>query len=228
MGDPGLDARRASCLRLLVHDLNNPLTAIRILAEMLGEEAEGEARRDLQDVLEAADLATALVDGLSAVTHLEDGAGDEDLTWTHLDLASIVRQVVDRPAFRHRVELVLPSELPTHGDARALQRAITDILVNARALTENDATIRVVGREGRHVVELGVVHPPPVVPPDLRPLLLQPYGTVELRRSRRIPASAMGLAYAAQVAERHDGTVDFGDVEDGMTVLLRLPRALRL
>src|SRR5690606_25946659 len=95
VGDPGLDARRASCLRLLVHDLNNPLTAIRILAEMLGEEAEGEARRDLQDVLEAADLATALVDGLSAVTHLEDGAGDEDLTWTHLDLASIVRQVVD-------------------------------------------------------------------------------------------------------------------------------------
>src|SRR5690606_34148820 len=122
----------------------------------------------------------------------------------------------------------LPAELPSHGDARALQRAITDILVNARALTENDATIRVFGREGRHVVELGFVHPPPAVPPDLRRHLLEAYGAVELRRGRRVPSSAMGLAYAAQVVERHDGSIDFADDDDGMTVLLRLPKALRV
>lgn len=211
-----------------MHDLNNPLTAIRILAEMLAEEFEGEARRDLDDILEAADLATALVDGLSAATHLEDGAGDEDLTWTHLDLVGLVRHAVERPAFRKRVRLELPPELPSHGDARSLQRAITDILVNARSLADNEATLRVVGREGRHVVELGFIHPPPAIPAHLRSHLLATWGAIELRRARRLPVSAMGLAYAAHVAERHDGSIDFGDDGDGMIVWLRLPRALQM
>ena len=76
MTDQATKTARAHALRLFGHDLKNPLTAVRVLAEMLAEDTTDPAvRQDLHDILEATDMAVALVDGMGAVMRVE---ADED------------------------------------------------------------------------------------------------------------------------------------------------------
>ena len=217
------DELRADCLRLLAHDLNNPLTAIRILAEMLRDEiVDQEMRQDIIDILEAADLAGALMDGMSSLVRLE--GRDEEYTWFPIDLVEVLRQSVDRPALRRHVRLELPREIQMGGDRTSLQRCFTDVLVNARRLIDGRVPILVCAAEEGNGVAIRVHHPGQGIPEMLRPRLLELYGAVELRQNR-IPVAAAGLVYARSVIEAHGGTLSLGDgSEGGMDLTIRLPR----
>ena len=216
------DELRSECLRLLAHDLNNPLTAIRILAEMLRDEVvEGEMRQDVVDILEAADLAGALMDGLSSMIRLE--GREEEYTWFPIDLVDVLRRAVDRPALRRHVELEVPRELRLGGDRMALQRAITDILVNGRRLVDSSSPIVVSVREDEAAIAIVVHHPGQGVPPAMRDRLFDLFGAVELRQNR-IPVAAAGLVYAKTVVQAHGGTLAFEDRPGGMDLVVRLPR----
>ncbi len=214
---------RSDCLRLLAHDVGNPITAIRILAEVLRDDIEDpDARRDIRDVLEAADLAAAIMEGMSTMLRL-DGE-PEEFTWFPLDVVQILQEVIDRPALRRRVKLELPQELQMAGDQRALGRAFTDLLVNAcRLVTAPDeVVVRAQAIDGiQHIV---VRHPGDGIPENLRPLLLQRHGAVELRRNH-IPVAATGLSYTDYVMGRHGGRVDIRTGDDGvMEVVCALGR----
>ena len=211
-------SRRANCLRLIGHDLNNPLTSIRILAEMLRDElADGDMRRDMIDVLEAADLASAIVDGMSSMLRLE--GGEDEYTWFPIDLVTIIQRVVDRPALRRHVKLDLPGELHLGGDRRSLQRAFTDILINARRLVDGRRMVRLHAEQHEGEVVIRVTHPGPGVPTDLRPRLLELFGSVDLRQNR-VPVSAVGLTYARHVLRRHCGDLHIEDDDDGNMVVI--------
>jgi signal transduction histidine kinase len=216
------DELRSDCLRLLAHDLNNPLTAIRILAEMLRDEVpDGEMRQDVIDILEAADLAGALMDGLSSMVRLE--GREDEYTWFPIDLVDVLRRAVDRPALRRHVELDTPRELQLGGDRMAILRAMTDILVNARRLVDSSSKIVVSAREHDAQVVVTVHHPGQGVPAALRDRLFELFGAVELRQSR-IPVAAAGLVYAKTIVEAHGGTISFADRPGGMDLVVRLPR----
>ncbi|MEQ1564743.1 MAG: HAMP domain-containing sensor histidine kinase [Myxococcota bacterium] len=194
-------------MRLLAHDFNNPLTAIRILAEMLRDElVEPEMRQDVIDILEAADLATALMDGMGSMLRL--ATVEDDYTWFPIDLVEVLRQVVDRPALRRNIRLDLPRELQMGGDRNGLHRAFTDVLVNARRLCDGDQQVLVFVVDRDTAVEVRVRHAMPDVQPRLRDRLFEMYGAVELRQNR-IPVSATGLVYAHRVVENHGGTMAF-------------------
>jgi signal transduction histidine kinase len=221
------DELRADCLRLIAHDINNPLTAIRILAEMLRDEVGStEMRQDMVDILEAADLASALMDGMSGMVRLEQQ--DEEYSWFSIDLVELVRGAVDRPALRRHLKLELPRELQMSGDRGALGRALTDVFVNARRLSEGQIVVSL--REDGAWAELRVFHPGPGIPPAARDRLFEMFGTVALRQSR-IPVSAVGLVYAKAVVDNHGGTMRFQDrpagfpgADPGVDLVIRLSR----
>lgn len=217
------DELRSDCLRLVAHDLNNPLTAIRILAEMLRDEiTDSEMRQDMVDILEAADLAGALMDGMSSLVRLE--GGNEDYTWFPFDLADLLRRAVDRPALRRHVRLDLPREIEMGGDRLALHRAFTDMLLNARRLSEGWLPLTVSASCGEEIVEVRIRHPGPAIPVPSRERLFALFGAVELRENR-IPVSAVGLVHARSVIDGHEGSLVFEDsAEGGMDLVIRLKR----
>lgn len=214
--DPGNDR-----LKLIAHDMNNPLTAIRLLAETLRDEiADPQQRQDILDILEAADLAGTFVEGMGSIAR---NASPDDYTWFPIDLVEVLRATVDRPALRRHVRLALPGELQLGGDRTALKRAFTDVLVNARRLVERTAPIEVVGADQGSGIEIVVRHPGQGLPAELRGLLFEPFGPIELRRNR-FPVIATGLAYAKQVFEHHDGTVEFRDSGATLDLVVRFHR----
>ena len=212
--------RRAGCLSLVTHDLNNPLTAIRILAEMCHDAIEDpEMVRDMRDIIESADLATAILDGVASMARLERHTDDH--TWFPLDLVELIQKTVDRPAFHRHVLLDLPYERKIGGDRTALKRAFTDVFVNAVRLADNRKISASIS--GTHPVEIRVRHPPPGIPAALRGRLFELYGSVEIRQNT-VPVSAVGLAYARKVIREHGGSVSFEDGPGGtMDLVICLP-----
>jgi signal transduction histidine kinase len=194
-------------LRLVAHDINNPLTAIRILAEMLRDDVDEVHRRDVTDILEAADLASAVVGSVSEARYQKD----DEYTWFPLDLVQLLTSVVDRPALRRHVTLDMPRELQIGGDQTALRRAFTDLLVNGRRMVDGRQGLTVRTSEVASAVEVRVEHPrSAVIPTAMR---------------HRIPVSAVGLVDAHTIIEGHGGTIHIEDADDGgMTVVVRLRR----
>ncbi|MEZ4241154.1 MAG: HAMP domain-containing sensor histidine kinase [Myxococcota bacterium] len=215
------DDPRSDCLRLCVHDLNNPLTAIRVLAELCRDTAsDPELRRDMVDMLEAADAAGALLEGLSSLLRAERNS--DAFTWHPIDLSAVVREIASRPALGRYVTLDLPPKVRILGDRTAIARAVTDVMMNARRLAERSA-FRVTLRD-QPVIELRIRHPAPGVPATLRQQLFEPYGAVALR-GVSIPVSVVGLYQARQAILAHEGEIFFEDDPSGaMDLVIRLPR----
>jgi K+-sensing histidine kinase KdpD len=207
------------CLRMLAHDLGSPLTAIRVLAELLGEDASNdESRQDATDVVEAADLAAALVEGMSSLLKL---GVHEDLTWFPIDLVQVLRLTVDRPALARRVRLNMPRELSLNGDRRALQRALTDVLVSGLRLVPSEEMLSLTIEATEEGATITVVHCNIGVGADELREVFDPAGAIALRR-RRVPVAATGLAYAASVFKSHGGGMEFSDVVGGVALVVTL------
>jgi two-component system sensor histidine kinase KdpD len=175
--------------------------------------------QDMIDILEAADLAGALMDGMASLVRLE--GRDEEFTWFPIDLVEVLRRVVDRPALRRHVRLDLPNEIQLAGDRQALHRALTDVLINARRLSDASLPVTVSAKIGVGTVEIRVRHPGPPIPDAVRERLFEMYGAVSLREDR-IPVSAAGLVYARSVIDGHGGAIGFEDYEGGMDLVVRL------
>ncbi len=208
-------------LQIFLHDLNSPLTAIRMLVELMNGGDDPETARDVLDMREALDLASATIEGLAALRRIDSDI--EDPTWFPLDLGPIVREAASRPALRRGVEVHDFPSLPASGDRVALVQAVTDILFTARRMAEPGQPVVVEAQKGEDGVLVQVHVPGPGVPESVRDQLFEVDGAVALRRMK-LPTTVFGLAVARRVLVRHRGTLDVSDAPGGgLHISFRLP-----
>lgn len=142
---------RAEMLRALAHDLNNPLTAIRLLSDVIRQEiTDEECREDMASIIQAADAAAMLVESLRAYARRYATPGIQ----ATVDVSAVLAELVRRPSLRDKITLTTGGRpCQVQGDPAALTQALTDLVVNARRLcTKGQACqIGVVTRD-EHVV----------------------------------------------------------------------------
>ena len=202
------------------HELRTPLTSLRVNVETLmrGDALPpGDRARLGEDVVEQLDEMTALLDEV-----VELARGDEHrIDWQLVQLDDLVAESVDRarrdaPA----VEFDLRAEpAVVRGDARRLERAISNLLDNASKWSSSGGRVEVtLDAAGELVVR---DHGPGFALDDLPHVFDRFYRS---RDSRSLPGSGLGLAIVSQVAEAHGGSVGAANAPDGGAVLrLRLP-----
>ena len=104
------------------------------------------------------------------------------------------------------------------GEPAALERAVTNLLDNAAKWSPPGGTVHVRLADGVLTVDDEGAG---IAPHDLPHVFDRFYRSEE---SRSMPGSGLGLSIVRQVAERHAGTVEAGDVPGGGARLtLRLP-----
>lgn len=210
-------------LQIFLHDLNSPLTAIRMLVELLDGGDDPDAARDVSDMREALDLASATIEGLAALRRIDASSGDP--TWFPLDLGPILRETAARPALRRGVDVRDVGALPASGDRAALVQAITDVLFTARRMAEPGRAVEVSALRLVDNVVIQVDVPGPAMPESVRLHLFEADGAIVLRRLK-LPTTVFGLAVARRVVERHRGTLDVMDGPGGgVAVRIQLPAA---
>jgi signal transduction histidine kinase len=217
------------------HELRNPLAAIRTTVEVaLADDDPREARRALEVVDRSSDRMATLVDDL--LVYARQGRLQAEVG--PVDLGAVADGVVaDLGAAAHHrgVALVGPTRADrapqVSGDRRALERALTNLVVNALRHAPPGSTVRVGVGGGPGRAWLSVADEGPGIAPGDQDRIFQRF--VRLPDPPGPPPAAgtdgirsgLGLAIVRQVAEAHGGGVEVASAPGaGAVFTLWVPR----
>jgi len=190
------------------HELNNPLTAILGIADLLRERAANDAtRRHVEIVLQQARRAATIVQDLLAFSR------PQPQQRTPLQLEELVKQVVEpqRAPFHEkniRVNFRSAPDLPhVEGDGKLLAQAFLNIILNAQQAIsasrgEGSLDISLALRDGK--VRVTFADNGPGIPADNIKKIFDPFFTTK----RPGGGSGLGLTICLAVIKDHGGRIE--------------------
>ena len=213
------------------HDLKTPLTSVLGFARVLrdgGAEDAAEAQRLGGVIYDEASRLNARLNDLLYLSELE--SGQALLQRDEIDLARLVQGVVARieaeVASRNvRLSVELAEGVTLSADGAKLERAIENLLDNARKYTPSGGEIhvRTAARAGDAFIE--VANTAPDISPEELPRLFERFYRRDRTRGGEggSAGSGLGLPIANDLIELHGGTLQ-ASVRDGEIVFeARLP-----
>jgi signal transduction histidine kinase len=210
----------AACV---AHEVNSPLTAIALSAEMLGRGLNSPEDREEATAIanDARRTATALHDLLAFARQGQSDAApvllNDVVTRSIVTLRSLLRErhvTVERDPE--------PPAVSISGDARALERVLINLMINATQAMESQSAPRIIRI---HVIEQGtdatlsVEDTGPGFAPGAAERVFERFFTTK-------PAgkgTGLGLWMVADIIARHNGTIAAVDTGAGARFVVTLP-----
>jgi signal transduction histidine kinase len=193
------------------HDLRNPLTAVTMALNMIGEESDGELEFLVRKALGGAGRMQSLIDDLLAYARV--GAS---LARVPVDLAAVLRDVRDDLAAPLAGATVLVGDLPTvTGDPVQLRAVVQNLVANAAKFTRSGepAHIEVDGTRVGERWRIEVCDRGPGIPEPERERVFQPLARID----EEIEGSGIGLSTCRRIVEAHGGRIGLTDTPYGGT-----------
>jgi signal transduction histidine kinase len=227
-----IDRMRSQLLGTAAHDLKNPLNAIRLGADLLGDAPLTDLqRRALSMMQRATESMTNLITSLLETIRVESTAM---FTLEPCQITDLIRRSIEdlRPlseAKKHTVEFQPPSEpILIMGDPGRLNSVMTNLLSNAIKFTDANGHIRVRVSCDDDKVRVDVTDNGPGIPEDELPRVFDPLfrGQNATRDPNNpIEGTGLGLALAKTMVEQHGGRIWVNSkVGEGSTFTFALPR----
>jgi signal transduction histidine kinase len=190
--------RNDEFVRLVAHDLRNPIAVSKGWLDILHDEGEAAAYEKASTAL---DRVEAIVDNLEALARTGDvDAADEAVELS--GVATAAWEIVDPAAADLRVEY----GPEVAADASMLQQALENLFANAVEHGGNDVTVRVGTTDGGFYVRDDGSG---IAPTDREKVFDSGY-TAD-------GGTGLGLAIVERIADAHGWEVDVGEAEDGDT-----------
>jgi two-component system sensor histidine kinase MprB len=196
------------------HELRTPIASLRANVQTLEEAhrlSPEEARSLRADIVEELDELTALVgDVVELARDPRSSAEVDDVRLDEIAAAQVER------ARRRAGDLIFETDLePTivSGQPDRINRAVSNVLDNARKWSPPDGTVEVSLRDGTLAVR---DHGPGFDEVDLPHVFDRFY---RAGAARSMPGSGLGLAIVRQAAESHGGFVRAENAQDGGALL---------
>ena len=211
--------QRTQMLAAITHDLQTPLTRLRLRLEKVADE---ELRDKLVGDLSAMQLMVR--DGLDLARSM-DGA----VPMQPLDLDSLLDSACsDAYDAGQNVTLDGKSALWVMARPTALRRCLTNLIDNAVKYGYY-AHITVqrepAGPDGGASARIRIRDGGPGIPADNLDKVFEPFYRIETSRSRDTGGTGLGLTIARNIAEQHGGTLALANHPDGgLEVTLTLPQ----
>jgi signal transduction histidine kinase len=204
-------AERTEMLAAIAHDLQTPLTRLRLRLEKVNDT---ELRDKLVDDL--ASMQIMIREGLDLASI--DAGGLMQLVDVDSLLSSVCADAVDAG---HEVTLVGQTRVSIPAIPGALQRCLTNLIDNA---VKYGGYARVTaGCEAGNVV-IRVADGGPGIPEAQMERVFAPFYRLETSRSRETGGSGLGLTIARNIAHKHGGTLTLRNKPGGgLECLLVLP-----
>jgi two-component system, sensor histidine kinase and response regulator len=211
---------------LLVHDLRNPLTAVKGAFQLLQANVVEEDREIFRLGKHAIDRVMEAVGDLLKVRMLEQGKLPLERGSVVMgDLCASVIDTLRTAALDGRVNVVQTNTGDTRMeiDAKLVTRALENLLINAFRHTNESVDVSVMGDE--HAVTLVVADRGRGVPDFLKGELFDMFGSITLQKAGARRGHGLGLYLVKLVAQAHGGSVVVRDRSGGgAEFVITLPR----
>jgi len=210
------------------HEINNPLAAIALAAQMMQEHDQlpDEVREDVRVIERQASRAGEVIDRMLVFARRKEGERNA------VDLNALIRDVLrSRQYMQETHGIKLDSDLldilpMVWADAGQIERTLLNLVVNAeRALDEvpeGERLLTVVTRESRIGAAVEISDNGPGIPVDVLPRIFDPFFT-----TREVgEGTGLGLSMSYSIAQSHEGDLSVETRPNrGTTFTLDLPRA---
>lgn len=191
----------------VAHDLRGPLRAMSgfstALIEDLGEQLEGEARVDLEQIVLGSRRMGELIDGLLALSRSTQGT----LNLITIDLSALGTSILERLQAAEpdrTVDWFVQPAMVARGDRAMLETALSNLLENAWKYTGSAEVARIAFRrdgDGAFCVEDNGAG----FDMSYAAKLFQPFQ--RLHRQDEFPGIGIGLATVQRIIRRHGGEI---------------------
>lgn len=203
---------RTQILAAVSHDLQTPLTRLRLRVEMMDE---SEARGRLQSDVEAMEMLVR--EGIAYARSAERPLEPVQRVDLHSLLDSLACDYADAG---QTVLLQAPRELRAATRPQALRRIITNLVDNALKFA---GSAQIEARQSGLCIAIAVRDHGPGIPPDELQAVLQPFYRLEHSRGRDSGGTGLGLAIAQQLTQALGGRLLLRNREEGgLEALLEL------
>jgi signal transduction histidine kinase len=219
---------RERTLAVVAHDLRNPLTAMRMDAELLRSilpPSVGEfERKTLVRIDQVAGRMDALIEDLLDVSRMERGTMPLELA--PLDPAALLAEAAEtlRPlAAAHglRLDVEPGAPPPVHADAARVLQIVSNLVGNAVKFTPEGGSVTLGCRGEGGEVLFAVADTGPGIAPDQLPHI---FGAFWQARHADRRGLGLGLSIARGLVEAHGGRIWVESAEgSGTTFLFTLP-----
>jgi nitrogen-specific signal transduction histidine kinase len=218
----------ARLLRLLLHEIKNPLMSV-LGALELALETEG-LPEEAKELLQIAEKSARRIQELlqKAQDYLKLGQGVR-LKVERVDLKALLQQAAEevRPLARRKriaLRLTLPrGEAWVYGDRDWLYQAVLNVLSNAVKYTPEGGRVAVRLLLGRDRYGIAVADTGPGIPKEEQGKVFEPFYRASTRGE--VEGTGLGLALVKRVLEAHGGEVRLRSrLGQGSLFLLALPR----
>ncbi|QJP13613.1 HAMP domain-containing protein [Starkeya sp. ORNL1] len=195
---------RVQILAAISHDLQTPITRMKLRAEMADESVEKD--KLMQDLDEIERLVK------EGVAYARTAHGDAEAA-TRIDIGSFIESLAyDYQDTGKDVTVTASAAGTVTVRPHALRRILTNLVDNA--LKFGGAAELSVAREGEGV-RISVLDRGPGIPEDQLEAVMQPFFRLEHSRSRNTGGTGLGLAIAQQLAQATGGSLKLRNREGG-------------
>lgn len=208
--------QRTQMLAAITHDLQTPLTRLRLRLEKVSDEA-------LRDkLIEDLSHTQAIVrEGLELARSIDTGEPVKPLDIDSL-LDSICSDAIDAG---QAVTLQGKTHLSVPARPVALRRCLTNLIDNAVKYGQAAAiTVRSNAMNGQPCVCIAIRDRGPGIPENQLQHVFEPFHRLESSRSRQTGGTGLGLTIARNIAEQHGGSITLVNAAGGgLEAVLILP-----
>ncbi|MDP8568390.1 ATP-binding protein [Methylophilus aquaticus] len=206
---------RAFILGAIAHDLQTPLTRLRLRLEKVKEPA----------------LKQSLINDLTATQEMVKEGLDfarlcsENIHKSNIDLSALANAICDDfDEEGHHVSRSLPAKaIVMQGSPHLLRRCLTNLLSNAITYAQHPSLA--IEHHGAHVHCI-ISDDGPGIPDTELESMLEPFRRIEDSRSRHTGGSGLGLAIARMIVEKHGGQLRLSNKPSpahGLVITIEMP-----
>lgn len=209
-------AQRTHMLAAITHDLQTPLTRLRLRLEKVKDE-------ELRDKLieDLSGMQMMIREGLDLARSM-----DSNEALKPLDLDSLLDSVcADAADAGQNVSFQGNPGLTVMARPQALRRCLTNLIDNAVKYGQYATVSLVAGKDAaKDVLHVLIRDGGHGIPPEFQSKVFEPFFRMETSRSRESGGTGLGLTIAQNIAQQHGGQLQLSNLpEGGLEVRLTLP-----
>jgi two-component system, sensor histidine kinase and response regulator len=209
------NAAKDRFLGMCAHDLRNPLSSIRGLAELMDENAIGtltpEQKEVVQTIHGASQSMLQLVNELLDVATIEAGhlkLDKEPTSVVEIVERSVYLSNIEAAKKNTRIEMVKATNDPmVEIDRNKIRQVVDNLISNAVKYSPKGSVITVIIHSDDVVAGFAVRDNGPGIPDNERHKLFKDYGRLSAQPTGGEKSTGLGLAICRKIVEAHNGTI---------------------
>lgn len=217
-------------LKVVAHDLRNPLGAITSIASLLIEEVNfSEEHMEFAKLMKTSSLQS--IEMINDLLTANFNYRPEEMKKDVVDMQTLLKECVEQLKFKadekdQKINLEIAADILVLADREKIWRVLSNLIVNSIKFSPSGSAINVKLFERNQKMELSIKDHGIGIPDELKDKVFDAFTDAKRTGTSGEQPFGLGLSISKQIIEAHGGKIWFeSDINKGTTFFLELPTA---